>query len=192
MADASLSDASLSLVALTPCAGVLPVTTGALTLSEADPGHLTVIAPLRGKAAALAAALKAAHGLDWPAPNRTTGGDGARLIWFGHAHVLLMGPAPDPALSDHASLTDVSDGWASVRLQGAGAADVLARLSPIDLRAGVFQAGHTARTELMHMQASITRLSDDGFLIMGFRSMAATLVHDLTIAMAGVEARRAD
>lgn len=187
-----MADASLSLAALTPCAGLLPLTVGALTLSEVTPDHLTVIAPLQGKAAALGAAFKAAHGLDWPAPNRATGGDDARAIWFGHAHVLLMGPAPDPALSDHASLTDVSDGWALVLLQGAGAADVLARLSPIDLRAGVFQPGHTARTELLHMQASITRLSDDAFLIMGFRSMARTLVHDLKIAMEGVEARRPD
>ena len=42
------------------------------------------------------------------------------------------------------------------------------------------------------MQAAITRLADDAFLIMGFRSMARTMVHDLKIAMEGVEARRAD
>ena len=187
-----MADASLSLAALTPCAGLLPLTIGVLTLSEVEPAHLTAIAPLRGKAADLKAAFKAAHGLDWPAPNRVTGGDEARAIWFGHAHVVLMGPAPYPALVAHASLTDVSDGWATVLLQGAGAADVLARISPIDLRTGVFEPGHTARTELLHMQASITRLSDDAFLIMGFRSMARTMVHDLKIAMEGVEARRTD
>ena len=186
-----MADASLSLVPLTPCAGLLPLTVGALSLSEVEPGHLTAIAPLRGKGAALAAAFKAAHGLDWPAPNRATGGDDARAVWFGHAHVLLMGPAPDPSLAAQASLTDVSDGWATVLLQGAGAADVLARITPIDLRPGMFQPGHTARTELLNMQAAITRLSDDAFLIMGFRSMARTMVHDLKIPMEGVEARRA-
>ncbi len=187
-----MADASLSLAALSPCAGLLPLTIGALSLSEVEPGHLTAIAPFKGKADALAAAFGAAHGLDWPAPNRTTGGDDARAVWFGHAHVLLIGPAPDPSLGAHASLTDVSDGWATVLLQGAGAADVLARISPIDLRPAVFQPGHTARTELLHMQAAITRLADDAFLIMGFRSMARTMVHDLKIAMEGVEARRAD
>lgn len=187
-----MADVSPSLAALTPCAGLVPVTVGALSLSEVTPAHLTAIAPLKGRADALAAALKAAHGLDLPAPNRVTGDDTARAIWFGHAHVLLMGPAPAPDLAAQASLTDVSDGWAVLRLQGAGAADVLARLAPIDLRVGVFQPGHTARTEIMHMQASITRLSADAFLIMGFRSMAATLVHDLTTAMEGVEARGAD
>lgn len=187
-----MADASLSLAALSPCAGLLPLTIGALSLSEVEPGHLTAIAPFKGKADALAAAFGAAHGLDWPAPNRTTGGDDARAVWFGHAHVLLIGPAPDPSLGAHASLTDVSDGWATVLLQGAGATDVLARISPIDLRPAVFQPGHTARTELLHMQAAITRLADDAFLIMGFRSMARTMVHDLKIAMEGVEARRAD
>jgi sarcosine oxidase subunit gamma len=175
----------MTLTATTPCAGLLPLTIGTVTLTEVDPGHLTAIAPGKG----LAALLRSAHGLDLPEPGRATGTAAARAIWFGRAHVLLMGPAPDPALSGHAALTDISDGWAVVRLEGAGAAQVLARLTPIDLRAHVFQPGHTARTELFHMQASITRLDTDAFLIMVFRSMARTLVHDLRTAMEGVAAR---
>jgi len=178
----------MSLTATSPCAGILPLTIGSVTATEADPGHLTAMAPGKG----LAAALKTAHGLDLPGPGQATGADIARAIWFGRAHVLLMGPAPDPALSAHAALTDISDAWAVVRLSGAGAVDVLARLTPIDLRAPMFQPGQTARTELFHMQASITRLTGDAFLIMVFRSMAQTLVHDLKIAMEGVAARNAD
>jgi len=173
------------LSATTPCAGLLPLHIGTVTATEEIPGHLTALAPAQG----LGAALKSAHGLELPEPGRATGTEAARAIWFGRAHVLLIGPAPDPALAGHAALTDISDGWAVVRLEGAGAAQVLARLTPIDLRAQVFQPGHTARTELFHMQASITRLDADAFLIMVFRSMARTLVHDLRTAMEGVAAR---
>lgn len=183
-----MDKSAMTLTAATPCAGLLPLTIGSATLTEADPGHLTVMAPGKG----LAAALKAAHGIDLPGPGQATGTDAARAIWFGHAHILLLGPAPDPALADHAALTDVSDGWAVVRLTGAGAADVLSRLTPIDLRPTRFAPGQTVRTELFHMHASITRLEPDSFLIMVFRSMARTLVHDLKTAMEGVAARAGD
>ena len=184
-----MAESEITLEAASPCAGLLPLSIGALNLSEPAPGHLTALAPYKDKGKALGTALKAAHGMALPAPNRATGKDGARAIWFGRAHVLLMGPAPDPGLTDHAALTDISDGWAVLRLDGAGAADVLARLTPIDLRMGQFRRGHTARTEVKHMQAAITRLGDEAFLIMVFRSMAATLVHDLRVAMQGVAAR---
>ena len=183
-----MADPTLTLTATTPCAGMLPLNIGGLHLTEAAPGHLTAIAPGPG----CAAAMKAAHGLDLPGPGQSTGDPAARVIWFGRAHVLLMGPAPDPALADHAALTDLSDGWAVVRLDGAGAADVLARLTPLDLRPRAFAPGQTARTELFHMQVSLTRLPPDSFLIMVFRSMAQTLVHDLRSAMEGVAALRAD
>lgn len=185
-----MADPAPMLDAVTPCAGLLPLTIGALTLTEVDPGCLTALAPYHGKA--LGEALKAAHGMALPDANRTTGKAGARVLWFGHAHYLLMGPAPDPALDDHAAVTDISDGWAVVQLAGEGAAAALARVTPIDLRLGQFKQSHTARTDLRHMHASITRLGDEVFMIMVFRSMAHTLVHDLGAAMEGVAARAAD
>jgi sarcosine oxidase subunit gamma len=101
----------------------------------------------------------------------------------------LVGIDADTGLVGHGALTDQSDGWTVVQLQGAGAADVLARLTPVDLRHAVFKRGHTARTDLMHMAASITRTNDDAFMIMVFRSMAGTLLHDLQRAMEGVASR---
>lgn len=176
--------------AASPCAGLLPRKIGALTLSEVDPGHLTALSPYKGSG--LGEALKAAHGMALPAPNRATGKTGARALWFGHAHYLLMGPPPDPALADHAAVTDISDAWAVVQLDGAGVTDALARVTPVDLRASQFRRGHTARTDLRHMHASISKVGDAAFMIMVFRSMARTLVHDLATAMEGVAARAAD
>ncbi len=173
-----------------PCDGLLPLEIGAVTLVEADPGRLTSVAPYRGGAEALGRALVSAHGLDWPAPNRMSVKGAARLIWFGRDMALLAGPAPAPGLAEHAALTDQSDAWAAVDLAGDDAEQVLARLVPIDLRAAHFAVGHTARTLIGHMTASITRLGPDRFLILVFRSMAGTLVHDLKTALEAVAARR--
>ena len=177
------------LTAKSPCDGLLPVTVGALKLSEEDLGHLTTIAVFNGKDQALEAALEAAHGMKLPAPGRSTGKAGSRASGCGRNMALLAGPQPDPTLADHAALTDQSDAWAVVRLEGAGAEDVLARLCPIDLRVQSFKRGHTARTELRHMMASVTRIGADSFQIMVFRSLARTLVHDLKTAMEAVAAR---
>ncbi|MEP2031536.1 MAG: sarcosine oxidase subunit gamma [Paracoccaceae bacterium] len=178
------------LIAKTPAAGLLPLTIGAVELSQVDAGHLTSIAPFNGKEKALSEALNMAHGVTLPGANRVTGKKGARVIWFGLSHVLLAGPAPDATLAKYAALTDQSDAWTVVQLCGAGSADVLARLVPVDLRAGPFKRGHTVRTDLMHMSASISSTGANTFMILVFRSMAQTLVHDLKTAMEGVAARR--
>ncbi|MFP4274031.1 MAG: sarcosine oxidase subunit gamma [Paracoccaceae bacterium] len=179
----------VELVAQSPCAGLLPLRIGGATLLEEDPGHLTALLPAPGAEDSLSRALKAAHGVDWPAPGRMETAEGAAALWFGHAQALLIGPAPDPSLSTHAALVDQSDAWAVVRLEGAGAENVLARLVPLDLRAAAFPPGSTARSLLGHMTASVTRLPQGGFRLMVFRSMARTLVHDLHRAMDGVAAR---
>lgn len=179
----------VELVAKTPCAGLLPLEIGGVTAREAAPGAMTAIAPYKGQDKALSEALKAAHGMAAPAPNRATGKEGARALWFGQRMILLMGPAPDEGLARHAALSDQSDGWAVVRLEGAGARDVLARLVPIDLRDDAFRRGHTARTDLRHMMASLTRVGEEAWQIMVFRAFAETLVHDLKTAMQAVAAR---
>lgn len=176
------------LIAKTPLDGMAPVTVGTCTLSEVDLGPLTSIAPYKN--APIAATFKDAHGLTWPAPNRALGKEGARAIWFGREMALLAGPEPAPSLAEHAALTDQSDAWTTVTLSGAGAEDVLARLIPLDLSAAVFKRGHTARTHIQHMTGSVTRIGQDTFLLMVFRSMAGTLLHDLERAMASVASRR--
>ncbi|MBK0328336.1 sarcosine oxidase subunit gamma [Rhodobacteraceae bacterium F11138] len=180
----------VELIARTPCQALLPLEIGGVVVREEDVGRLTSIMPYRGQHAAVSATLKAAHGIELPAPGRMYEAQCAQAIWFGRGQTMLIGPAPDAALSRDAALTDQSDAWAVVRLHGDSAEDVLARLVPVDLRAASFSCGHTARTRLMHLAASITRLDDRTFRIMVFRSMAMTLVHDLKTAMEGVAARR--
>jgi sarcosine oxidase subunit gamma len=180
----------VDLIAKTPCDGLLPLTVGDCTVSELDLGKLTSCAPFKGQSGAFAETMKDAHGLAVPKVNRSTGKQGARLMWFSQGQYLLAGPAPDDALAKTSALTDQSDAWAAVRIEGPNVEDVLARLVPIDLRPVTFKRGHVARTQVQHMMALILRLSGDAFQIMVFRSMAATLVHDLQVAMQGVAARR--
>ena len=197
MADLASYPETAGLTPLTPCAGLLPITLGGLTLAEVAPGPMALLAPRAekgagqgsGQGAALAAAL-AAQGLGWPAPGQALESGAARLCWFDHDHALWSGAPLPEGLAPLACITDQSDAWAVVDLTGAGACDVLARVMPLDLRARAFAPGTVARSDLQHMPAHVTRLAVDGFRIMVFRSMARTLVHDLHGAMKAVQARR--
>ena len=171
----------------TPCAGLLPLHIGALTVAEANVGPVTSVTPFSSPPKA---AFNNALGLPFPAPNQYTFNGDVRCIWVGQGEAFLIGVAPKPALGKHAAVVDQSDARACVTISGPDAVNVLARLVPIDLREGTFKRGHTARTMLQHMVASITRVGADRFLILVFRSMAGTLVHDLKVAMEAVASRR--
>ena len=177
------------LIAKSPLDGMGAVTIGTVTSGEIDLGVLTSIAPRKGQTKVVAAAFKSAHGMAWPAPLRATGKAGARAIWFGRDMILLAGPIPDTGLAAHAALTDQSDAWAAVELSGARVEDVLARIVPIDVSLATFKRGHSARTQIQHMNGSLTRTGTDRFVILVFRSMAGTLSHDLERAMESVAAR---
>lgn len=180
----------VELQAESPGAGRLPVTAGVLRLSAAVPERMTSLAPYNGQTEALSEAMQAAHGMGWPKPGRMTGRKGVRAMWFGREMALLMGPEPEPGLAAHAALSDQSDAWAVLALEGPGAAEVLARLCPLDLRDHVFKRGHAARTEVAHMAGAIARMGADKWRIMVFRSMAGTLIHEAETAMRRVAARR--
>lgn len=182
----------IDLVETSPCAGLVPVTAGGLRLAEVVPGRMTALAPFKGQAEALGRALGKTHGLGWPEPGRVIAGEGCAVQWFGRDLALLIGAAPDPVLAEHAALTDQSDAWAVLRLQGAGATAVMARLTPLDLRESVFGPRGTARTDVAHMAGAVTRKAAEAYEIMAFRSMAASLVHEVTVAMRRVAARRAE
>lgn len=174
------------LFAKTPLAGQPPVTIGGATLAEEAPARLTSVAPLRGQDKALARALKG-MGLAFPAPNAMAAKGAARLVWAGRDLAFLIDADPAP-LQGLAALTDQTDGWCGLRLTGPAAADVLARLVPLDLRAAAFPPGRVARAPLNHMQM-ILIAEADGFTLFVFRSMARTAWHEITAAMSGLAAR---
>ena len=170
-----------SLIALTPCAGLLPLTVGGITITEAVTEVLTSVAPFKGQKTAVSDALKAQIGSGLPAVNRRAG----PVTWFGHGIWMVAG-----AVSvDGAAVADQSDAWAVVEISGEGVEAVLARLVPLDLRASAFKKGHVAKTMLAHLSVTIVRTDVDSFEIMAMRSMAKTLIHDIETAARGVAAR---
>lgn len=178
----------VKLIARTACADLLPKTIGEVTLTEVAQQDIYSIAPFHGQEKLVAAELTEAVGVGFPAPNRMKAKAGVRTIWAGAGRALLAGAIP-PDLGGKAAVTDQSDGWAIVRIDGPSE-NILARLIPVDLRASVFKRGHTARTMVGHMAASVTRTGTNSIEIMVMRSMAQTLVHELTEAAEAVTARK--
>lgn len=176
-----------SLIEKTACDGLLPVAAGGVTLRELPHARVTSVAPLAGKDRAVGTALKAL-GLGWPAPGRSVAKGAASCLWTGRGQAFLIGADPD-GLAGIAALTDQSDGWARMRLDGAGAETVLARLVPLDLRAAAFPVGAAARTGLNHMMMVLSRAETESFDLLVFRSMAASAVHELSQSMAACAAR---
>ena len=172
-----------NLIAKSPCDGLVPVEAGGLRLSEVIYEAITSVAPLKGQEAKVSKALKLAIGAVMPAPNRATGKAGARVVWSGLGQALVLGPAVAP---EGAAVTDQSDAWVCLALEGAGVAAVLARLTPLDLRDSQFKRGHAARSLLGHMNCLFLRSGAARYEMLVFRSMAQTAVHELTRAMQSV------
>ncbi|MEM9854945.1 MAG: sarcosine oxidase subunit gamma [Pseudomonadota bacterium] len=174
----------VKLIAKSAAEGLLPIEGDGALAAEMPFETLTSLAPLTARGeAGLAVALKDLHGLALPKAGRFSGKAGARCAWFGAAHYLLMGPPPEPGLEDHAARTDQSDAWCHVALTGLRAAETLSYLTPLDLRDAHFKRGHAARAQIGHMNGLILRSGAQSYELLVFRSMAATLVHELSEAM---------
>lgn len=173
------------LTATDPFAGIpLPMELGASRIDALPAPRILSIAPYPGQEAETARRLGS-----FPAPGEVLGIGGARLVWAGRGVAFLFDPdgAQAGALADLAAVTDQSDGWAGLRLSGADAQEVLARLVPLDLSQMPRQA--SARSLLNHMPLLMIR-EGDAFELWSYRSMAGTLVHEVEAAMRGVAARR--
>jgi len=178
------------LIAKTATEDLLPLTVGGLTLSDATPKRLTAISLWPGAEAAADLGLKTV-GLGWPAPDRAVKGAKGLCLWSGRDQAFVADVTVPPTLADHGAVTDVSDGWVALNLSGPGAAAALARLLAIDLSPRAFPEGATARTGLGHMMVLVHRSSTRSFTLYVFRSMAASAVHEIEVAMKAMAARAA-
>ena len=127
-------------------------------------------------------------GLSFPAPNRFVEAAGAKIVWTGREQAFLIG-ASGEGLTGLAALTDQSDGWAVLTLQGQQAEAALMRLYPLDLRLAQFGVGQAARAPLNHMASILMRTGADAFTVMVFRSMARTAWHEIETALKALAAR---
>ena len=159
-------------------------------LSERVGLGIATVAARKGQRAALAAAVKAAYGVDLPEDSRVAAGE--KVAFFG------TGPGQWVALSETlknetlaadlavtirglASISDQSDGRVVVRIAGPRARDVLAKGLPIDLHPSVFRTGSAATSVINHIGAQIWQVDDaPTYEIAAFRGFAESFWHWLT------------
>lgn len=171
----------VNLIETTPCAGLLPLEIGGTRISEVALGRVWSVSPFAGKTGAVDKVLRKL-GVSFPEGGQIISAGAVSALWFGVEQALVMGVDAVPKMP--AAVTDQSDGWACVRIEGA-AVDVLARLCPVDLRG----AAGVRRTLVGHMSAVLIARGDGAIDVMVMRSMAKTLVHELEVAATGVAAR---
>lgn len=148
-------------------------------------GMLTIRADLARAGEALAEAA----GLGLPG---TTGvmTDGSRALgWMSPDELLLILPEAElpealdalnqALMGEHGLVVDVSDARAIFDVTGPHAADVIAKLAPVD--AANLPEGHLRRTRMAQTAAAIWRIPA-GFRVIGFRSTADYLGLILTNA----------
>jgi len=81
------------------------------------------------------------------------------------------------AIGDVAYLTDQSDSWVVIDLEGSLALPALERICPLDLDEHVFTDTVVARTMMEYLSVIITRTQTNGFRLYSPRSTAASLWH---------------
>ena len=177
------------LIAKTALEGRKPLIIAGTTLSQVDPGMITSVAPFPGQEKAVAKALKPL-GLSFPPVNRFTEKGDARIVWTGRDQAFLIGTAC-PDMGAAAAVTDQSGGWVTLSLDGPEAAEALMRYVPLDLRLAAFPVGTSVRTPFYHMSMVLMRVSDQGFQMLLFRSMARTAWHEVEVALRTLAARAA-
>ncbi|MCE2521179.1 MAG: sarcosine oxidase subunit gamma [Alphaproteobacteria bacterium] len=115
-------------------------------------------------------AIRDALGLSLPGePNTACSGEDHAILWLGPDEWLVVGP-PDTerelvstlgaALPD-AAVIDVTEGYATIRLGGPLARDVLSMGTPLDLHPREFAAGAATRTLFARTTIILHKISDD-------------------------------
>lgn len=166
---------------------------GLVDLADAGPmGMIT----LRGDLGLLGGALGSVLGLSAPELRRVVSGEKGQVLWMSPDELLVVLPyadAPGVAAALEAALAGqfatvavVSDARALIRVSGAQARDVLAKLMPIDF--ADFAVGALRRSRLAQVAAAVWRDSADEWSVVCFRSVAGYAFEALaTVAQPGGE-----
>lgn len=161
---------------------------GDTSLTEVtDLAIVSLARPLDGDGA-LDAAIKGAWGCETPAPGRSsTGPNGLRVLRMSPDQLLVLLPAASgpalaapgiaDALGGAAYVTEQTDNWVVLRLDGPLARPALERICPIDLHEDAFAPGQFARTMMEHLGAVVLREETGDFLLLSASSSAGSFLH---------------
>jgi sarcosine oxidase subunit gamma len=132
------------------------------------------------RAAAVKNAVRAAAGVPVPPQRRLEMADETGAAWMGPDELLLFGPAGQgPAMAaalaaalagQHALAADVSDQRALWQLEGAAVREVLAKLTPADIRR--LPLNELRRTRLAQVAAALWLPDPAQARVLAFRSVA--------------------
>lgn len=166
---------------------------GFVNVEEVGPvGMIT----LRGDLASakLADAVNAAVGVGIPASRRIEMAGDKGAAWMSPDELLLILPyaevpatvsALDDALAgEHAMAVDVSDARATFRIRGAGAREVMAKLSPADFSPASFGPGELRRTRAAQVAAAVWMSGEAEFSLVCFRSVGRYVFDLLSVSAA--------
>jgi heterotetrameric sarcosine oxidase gamma subunit len=115
----------------------------------------------------LSAALRGAYGFDLPPPGHAATGGEIVALWIGRDSWLLATPrgaegalanAVKSACGNAGSVVDQTHGYGVLRLSGAFAPHVLARLCRIDLHSRVFGPGQVAVTPIADLSCTLHQI----------------------------------
>lgn len=163
-------------------------TLGDVSLSEVTGLGVVAVAPSQGDEPALLSALDTGFGLIWPETGHSTTSGDARLLGMARDQAFLVFPHDGPGaldavrdkLGEPGWLTDQSDSWAMLRIEGAGVRAALERISMLDLHPDAFAVGMVQRTTMEHLAVIILREEEDTFLLMSPTSSAESFLDAVT------------
>jgi heterotetrameric sarcosine oxidase gamma subunit len=140
-----------------------------VTLSVRHPVQIATVIARKGRAKALADALK-----NWR---------GATAQWAGAEQYLVLDRPFDEVrkkLEGLASCSDQSHGRVIVRIEGPKVRQVLCKGTPVDLHECEFEVGRSALTQMAHVGVHLTRVGRDAFELSVFRGFSESFWEWLT------------
>lgn len=129
-------------------------------------------------------------GCDWPVAGQSTLNSDAsyRLLGLQSDQVFALSSIAQtlPELDESAYITDQSDSWVGLRLQGPMALQSLERICPIDLHPTVFTEGSVTRTIMEHLAVIILSESTEHYLLLSPTSSAQSFLHAVETSLRNV------
>ena len=170
-------------------------TISATQIREITPITIVSIATPMGGYEKLNALLEKATGLPLPAIGKVIrhndmhavlGLQSDQCFMVGFSEQLDPANTLKSALGGAGYLSDQSDSWVVLEIEGPLSRYALERICPLDLAAGVFTEDHVARTSMEHLSVIIEHPSALCFRLYSPRSSAKSLLHAITLSLINV------
>ncbi len=163
--------------------------------APADLAIVNIALPLGGEDKALKA-IKTGFGSDLPEPGKsvmTKKGD-MRLVRLSpdQAFAIFTHATPDAEeavakfTKKAAYLTDQTDVWSGLEVNGPDSRRALERICPIDLHPDTFIEGDAARTVMEYLGVLIIRTGEDSYLLLSASSSAGSFLHMIETSLHNV------